>query len=93
MRYFQGYECVFKIAGHPGYHFFIRVSNVWSKHSNSQFEEEKRAGGSVLRMSAAGQIFIPDKICISTLLGGQMLLSSPHGRVYDVPQKAFPSPK
>jgi hypothetical protein len=30
-----------------------------------------------LRISTTGQIFIPDKICISTLLGGQMLLSSP----------------
>ncbi|MDO8843165.1 hypothetical protein [Methylicorpusculum sp.] len=55
--------------------------------------KRKKGWGKFLRMSAAGQIFIPDKICISTVLGGQMLLSSPHGRVYGVPQKAFPSPE
>ncbi|MDP2180093.1 hypothetical protein [Methylicorpusculum sp.] len=42
-------------------------------------------------MFAAGQIFIPDKIRISTVLGGQMLLSSPMEEFTAFLKRLFPA--
>ncbi|MDP2177696.1 hypothetical protein [Methylicorpusculum sp.] len=44
-----------------------------------------------MRISTTGQIFIPDKICFSTLLGGQMLLSSPVEGFTAFLKKLFPA--
>ncbi|MDZ4149664.1 hypothetical protein [Methylicorpusculum sp.] len=44
-------------------------------------------------MFAAGQIFIPDKIRISTVLGGQMLLSSPMEEFTAFLKRLFPAQK
>ena len=55
--------------------------------------KRKKGWGKLFEVVCSGQFFILVKICISTLLGGQMLLSNPHGRVYCVPQKVQYDPE
>ena len=41
----------------------------------------------LLRPSAAGQVFCSCKTCTSTVRGGRMRMPSPHGRVHGMSQQ------
>ena len=62
--------------------------------SNSQFGVYKEHGGvSGEDVGSKADLLLPAKsVCISTLPGGQMLPSSPQGRVHGAPRQIHPRP-